>query len=88
MYADPRPLFFVTAIVIVGLACWVAYVLTKMREPWPRSTSLAVPREAEVANLAAPPAPEVDPLEALAKEEFAKAGDPKKEGQLDSPKKD
>ncbi len=87
MYADPRPLFFVTAIVIAGLACWVAYVLLKMREPWPRMTSLAVPREAELGSLAAPPAEEIDPMEALAKE-FAKAGDAKKEGQLDNPKKD
>jgi hypothetical protein len=59
-----------------------------MREPWPRTTALAAPREAEVANLASPPVQEVDPLEALAKEEFAKAGDPKKEAQLDNPKKD
>ena len=85
MYADPRPLFIVTAIVIAGLIAWVAYVLMKMREPWPRTTALAVPREM------APPVtetPVVDEMEALAKEEFAKAGDPKKEAQLDNPKKD
>ena len=86
MYADPRPLFVVTAIVIAGLAVWVAYVLMKMREPWPRTTSLAVPREAE--QQLPPPAVAVDPLDALAKEEFAKAGDPTKEAQLDNPKKD
>ncbi len=86
MYADPRPLFVVTAIVIAGLGCWVAYVLMKMREAWPRTTSLAVPREPEEQLVKA--AVVVDPLDALAKEEFAKAGDPAKEAQLDNPKKD
>jgi hypothetical protein len=87
MYADPRPLFIVTAIVIVGLAAWVAFVLMKMREPWPRTTSLAAPREMEIGD--APTIDKSDPVEELAKEEFAKPTEPKKEeAQLDSPKND
>lgn len=35
MYADPRPLFLVTGIVVLGLGIWVVYVLQKMDEAWP-----------------------------------------------------
>ena len=36
MTADPRPLFYIAAFVITGLALWVGTVLLRNGEPWAR----------------------------------------------------
>jgi hypothetical protein len=80
MYGDPRPLFIVTVAVILGLIGFVAYVLVKMKEPWVRSTSLAV-------NDAAPGL-QAAPLEAAADVKIAAEVVAEVEPQLDKPKND
>jgi len=36
MSADPRPLFYVAALVIAALVIWVISILTRKGEPWVR----------------------------------------------------
>ncbi|MEO8875098.1 MAG: hypothetical protein ABI461_05880 [Polyangiaceae bacterium] len=91
MYADARPLFYVTAAVIVGLVLFVAYVLLKMREPWARSLPLAASLEpltgAEPHMLAATDGTEIAAVERSADAPSEKARDDA-EAQLDKPKND
>jgi hypothetical protein len=36
MMADPRPLFYIAAFIVTGLALWVGSVLSRKGEPWAR----------------------------------------------------
>jgi hypothetical protein len=81
MYGDPRPLFIVTVAVILGLIGFVAYVLLKVKEPWVRSTPLAIgPGLAGVKSASLEPAADEAPADEK-KEALA-------EPQEDKPKND
>ena len=79
MYADARPLFYVTAVVVAGLALFVAYVLVKMREPWTRALSLAASAP-DTKSIAAGEGTEIAAVDSVLEK--------KSEAQLDKPKKD
>jgi hypothetical protein len=83
MYGDPRPLFIVTEIVITGLIIFVGYVLLRVKEPWTRSTSLAVSTASPELVAAAPLADEK-----IADEKIADDAKVEAEAQLDKPKND
>lgn len=85
MYGDPRPLFIVTVAVILGLIAFVAYVLVKMKEPWVRSTSLAVNLDAPGLQ---PASVEAAADVAPADEKIAEKVDAEPDAQLDKPKND
>ena len=78
MYGDPRPLFIVTEIVITGLIIFVGYVLLRVKEPWTRSTSLAVSSSSAAPELVAAPTDEK-----IADEDKVEA-----DAQADKPKND
>lgn len=60
--ADPRPLFYVTAVVVFGLIVWVASVLLRPGPKWKAVTaapSPSSPPPADAAVAEASDAPEV-----------------------------
>ena len=54
--ADPRPLFYIAAVVIVGLVVWVASVLLRSGEKWAKPEPETGPSKEPAPDAPRPPA--------------------------------